>query len=196
MFSSPLSPGFWRAAAGEVKKLRVLVFMALMVAASIVLGFFRIPVGLNLNLTVSFIPRAVAALVGGPVLGLIFGFVEDVLGWAIDPQGPFFPGYTLDTMLAMLTYALCLYRQKPTIWRVVLAKVITNYPITVGLGTLWNSILTGKAYQVLFVTSLVKNTAYLPMQVIMLLIVFRALLPALRRSGLVPQEMDERIPWK
>ncbi|MBQ0037534.1 MAG: folate family ECF transporter S component [Clostridiales bacterium] len=195
LFPSPFSRDYWRAAAREVKNLRVLIFAALMIAASIVLGYFRIPVGYNLNLTVTFVPRAVAAMVGGPVVGLVFGFVEDILGWAIDPQGPFFPGYTLDTMLAMLVYAMCFYRQKLTVWRVIVAKVITNYPITVGLGVLWNSILSGKGYIPLMITSLIKNTAYLPLQVVLLVIVFQALIPTLRKSKLLPQDTPAQIPW-
>lgn len=196
LYSSPFSRGYWRTAAKEIKNLRILVFAALMIAASIVLGYFRVPVGYNLNLTVTFIPRAVAAMVGGPVVGLVFGFVEDILSWVIDPQGPFFPGYTLNTMLAMLIYAMCFYRQKLTIWRVIVAKVITNFPISVGLGVLWNSILSGKGYIPLMITSLIKNTAYLPIQILLLVIVFQALTPALRRAKLLPECTPTQIPWK
>lgn len=196
LYSSPFSRAYWRTAAGEVKNLRVLIFAALMIAATIVLGVPRIPVGYNLNLTISFIPRAVAAMVGGPVVGLLFGFAEDILGWVIDPKGPFFPGYTLDTMLAMLVYAMCFYRQRLTIWRIVLAKVITNYPISVGLGVLWNSILSGKGYIPLMITSLIKNTAYLPLQILLLVIVFQALIPALQKIHLMPDEIPAQIPWK
>lgn len=196
LYSSPFSRAYWRTAAREVKNLRVLIFAALMIAATIVLGVPRIPVGYNLNLTISFIPRAVAAMVGGPVVGLLFGFAEDILGWVIDPKGPFFPGYTLDTMLAMLVYAMCFYRQRLTIWRIVLAKVITNYPISVGLGVLWNSILSGKGYIPLMITSLIKNTAYLPLQILLLVIVFQALIPALQKIHLMPDEIPAQIPWK
>ena len=33
LYPHPLSPGYWRSAAGELKALRRLVFMALMIAA-------------------------------------------------------------------------------------------------------------------------------------------------------------------
>ena len=33
LYPHPLSPGYWRSAAGELKDLRRLVFMALMIAA-------------------------------------------------------------------------------------------------------------------------------------------------------------------
>ena len=38
LYPHPLSPGYWRSAAGELKALRRLVFMALMIAACIVLS--------------------------------------------------------------------------------------------------------------------------------------------------------------
>lgn len=44
-------------------------------------------------------------------MGLVFGFVEDILGFILQPTGDFFPGYTLSTMAGVLVYALCFYRR-------------------------------------------------------------------------------------
>lgn len=196
-FSSPFSKGYWRAAAAEVKDLRKLVFSALMIAAAIALGYFvKIPVAPNLNLNISFLARALAAWVGGPVLGLVYGCAEDILGWALHPTGPFFPGYTLNTMLGVLVYALFFYRQKMTILRIVLAKAITNYPISVGLGCLWSHMLYGKGYLYYAGSSLMKNTLYLPVQILLLVILFQALQPGLSRMGLVPRPAGSKLPWK
>ena len=192
VFSSPLSPGFWPAAAREVSQLRKLVFAALMIAAAIALGLFRIPVSEGLNLSVSYVARALCAAVCGPVLGMLYGVAEDILGWVVHPGGAFFPGYTLNTVLAMLAYSLCLYRQKITLWRVVLAKLVTNYPISVGLGCLWSSILYGKAYMVYLPVSLLKNALYLPFQVLLLYMTLSALAPALQQSGLLAPGTEPR----
>ena len=196
LYSSPFSRGYWRDAAAEVKNLRKLVFAALMIAAAIALGFISIPISVNLKVGISFIARALAAWVCGPVLGLMYGFAEDIVGWFINGGGPFFPGYTLDTMLAVLVYALCFYRQNLTIWRVILAKIITNYPISVGLGCLWSQILYGKGYLYYAAKSLVKNTAYLPIQIILLIVVFQAVTPALRRMRMIPTQTPSLIRWK
>ena len=196
LFSSPFSRDYWRAAAAEVKNLRKLVFAALMIAAAIALGLVSIPVADNLKVGVSFVARALAAWVGGPVLGLLYGFAEDITGWIINPGGPFFPGYTLNTMLAVLVYALFFYRQRLTIWRIIVAKILTNYPISVGLGCLWSHILYGKGYLYYAATSVVKNTIYLPIQIILLMVVFQALAPVLRRMKLLPEETNVLIKWK
>lgn len=185
IFKSPFSSGFWSQSTRELKDLRKLCFAALMMAAAIVLGLGKIPVGENLSLSVSYLARALCAAVCGPLLGIVYGLAEDIVGWAINPGGPFFPGYTLNTVLAVFVYALFFYRQRITLWRVILAKVITNYPISVGLGCLWSSILYGKGYLVILPASLLKNTLYLPIQVVLLYMLLAALAPTMQRSGLM-----------
>ncbi|MBQ9393707.1 MAG: folate family ECF transporter S component [Oscillospiraceae bacterium] len=196
LFSSPFSRAYWRAAAAELKNLRALVFCALMIAAAIALGLFSIPVADNLKISVSFLARALAAAVGGPVLGVLYGAAEDVLGWVIHPGGPFFPGYTLNTVLAVAIYALFFYRQRITVWRVAAAKVLTNYPVNVGLGCLWSHMLYGKGYLYYAATSVVKNTLYLPVQILLLYMLLQGLLPSLRRTRLLSPEHPDRITWK
>ncbi len=194
---SIFSRNYWRIATLELKNLRTLLFAALMVAAAIALGWlFKIPLAENLSISVSYLARAVAALVCGPVVGLLYGFAEDILGWILKPSGSFFPGYTLNTMLGVFVYALCFYKQRLTIWRVVVAKLITNFPISVGLGCLWSSVLYGRGYLYYLGTSLVKNTLYCPIQILMLLIVLQALLPTLKRMGLVDRNHPEKIMWR
>lgn len=196
LYPSSFSAGFWQTARAEVKNLRSLVFCALMVGMAIVLGLASIPVAVNLKISVSFLARALAAMVGGPILGVLYGIVEDVLGWVIKQDGPFFPGYTLDTVLAVLTYALFFYRQKITLWRVIAAKFIATFPISVGLGCVWSQMLYGKGYLYYAAKSLVKNTLYFPVQVVLMLIVFQALIPTMKRLGLVSRELNDRIVSK
>ena len=73
LYKSPFSRGFWKTAAAEVKNLRALVFCALMVGMAIVLGLCSIPVAANLKISVSFLARVLAAMVGGPVMGVLYG---------------------------------------------------------------------------------------------------------------------------
>ena len=58
IFKTPFSAAYWRAAAGELKNYRTLVFSALMVAACIVLSHCKIPLGENLSLSVPVLARA------------------------------------------------------------------------------------------------------------------------------------------
>ena len=195
MYPHPFSAAYWRAAAREVKDLRKLTFAALMIAMCIVLSHVpSIPLFGGAKVTWGFLARSVCALVCGPVLGLIFGFAEDILSFFLTGGGgyPFFPGYTLTTMLGVLIYALFFYRAKVTIARVFLAKLLTNIQNVV-LGALWMAILSGKAWYVTAGGSAVKNLIMLPVQTLLLVLLIGALLPILRRTGLIDREIPVKI---
>ena len=194
MYPHPFSADYWRSAARELKDLRKLTFAALMIAMCVVLSRIpSVPLFGGAKITWGFLARSVCALVCGPVLGLLFGFAEDILSFFLTGGGgyPFFPGYTLTTMLGVLTYALFFYRAKVTIGRVFLAKLLTNIQNVV-LGALWMAILTGKAWYVTASASALKNLIMLPVQTVLLVVLIGALLPILRRTGLI----DRSIPTK
>lgn len=195
LYRTPFSRSYWADALASSRNLRTLVFAAEMIAVSIVLGMFYIPVADNLRVTISFVSRALCVLVCGPVVGVIYAVAEDLLGFAIHPTGPFFPGYTLSTVVSCFIYALCFYRTKITIARITLAKVITNYGVNVLLGCLWSTMLYGKGYLYYAAKSLIKNTLYLPVQVLMLVVAFQVLLPILARDKRIPNQIGDRIPW-
>ena len=97
---------------------------------------------------------------------------------------PFFPGYTLTTMLGVLTYALFLYRAPLRVWRIFCAKLVTNVQNVV-LGALWIAILSGKAWYVTAGGSAMKNLICLPFQTLLLWALFNTLRPALAKMDLV-----------
>ena len=188
LYPHPFSAGYWRAAARELKDLRKLTFAALMIAMCIVLA--QIPsIHLPGETRVSwgFLARSTCAWVCGPVLGVIFALAEDTLSFVLTGGGgyPYFPGYTLTTVLGVLTYALFLYRAKPTVLRIASAKLLTNVQ-NVLLGTLWSSILSGKAWLVLAPARAIKNTIMFPVQTVMLVLLFAAIAPVLANMHLIP----------
>ena len=123
---------------------------------------------------------------GGPVLGLVFGAAEDLLSFFITGGGgyPFFPGYTLTTMLGVFLYALFFYKSKITLRNVFFAKLLTNLE-NVLLGALWMAILSGKAWYITASGSVIKNLVCLPFQTVLLLLLMTALRPALKKMRLV-----------
>lgn len=197
LYPHPFSAGYWRDAAAELKDLRKLVFAALMIAMCMVLSLIpSVPLFGGAKITWGFLARSVCAMVCGPVLGVAFGFAEDILSFFVTGGGgyPFFPGYTLTTMLGVFIYSVFLYRTPITIRKVFFAKLLTNIENVV-LGALWMAILSGKAWIVTASGSAVKNLICLPFQTLVLVVLFAALLPVLRQLRLVPQQMEGRIPW-
>ena len=198
LYKTPFSRAYWRDALADSKKLRTLIFSALMVAACVALG--RIPsivVGASgAKVTWGFLGRALCALVGGPVNALLFGFVEDTVGYFMNPDGGYNPFYIFTTMLGTFTYALFLYRSEVTVLRVFLAKLLTNVQnvFLQSLGSyLWYS---SKGYWVLVGERAVKNAIMLPIQTVMLVALFAALLPILHRIGFLPDQAGRLRPWK
>ncbi len=190
IYRFPFSKGYWKSAAEEFGKVRNLVLCALMIAACMILSkTVKIPLGENLNLSVTFLARVLCVTVCGPLVGLVFGAAEDTLSFFLGGGGaPYFPGYMLTTMLGCLIYALCFYRAEITWRRIILAKVLTNVQ-NVFLGSLWSAILYSKGYIYYMTTSAVKNAVYLPFQILMMAALFGALLPTLTRMGWIPRQI-------
>ena len=187
MNTHPFSAAYWRQAAGELKDLRKLTFAALCMALCIALSAIpSVPLWGGAKITWGYLARAVCAWVCGPVLGMVFAVAEDLLSFFLTGGGgyPFFPGYTLTTMLGVLIYALFFYQSKITICRVFLAKLLTNLQ-NVLLGALWMAILSGKAWYVTASGSAIKNLICLPFQTALLLLLLSALQPVLKRTGLL-----------
>ena len=190
IYPHPFSRAFWRDAAKELRDLKKLAFAALMIAMCIILSHIpSVPLFGGAKITWGFLARSVCAMVCGPVLGLLFGFAEDILSFFLTGGGgyPFFPGYTLTTMLGVFIYALFFYRQKITLRRVFFAKLLTNIQNVV-LGALWMAILSGKAFYVTAAGSAIKNLIMLPAQTLLLAALLSALLPMLSRAGLVAKQ--------
>ncbi len=183
-----LDSTYWRAAARELRDVRKITFAALMIALCVVLGYVPSAPLFGARVTWGFLARALCGFVCGPLLGMAFGCAEDLLSFFLTGGGgyPFFPGYTLTTMLGVLIYALCLYRAKVTPARVFLAKLLTNIE-NVTLGALWMSILSGKGWIATASASAVKNLILLPVQAVLLYILLKALQPALRSLNLIPE---------
>lgn len=197
MYPHPFSAQYWRDAARELRDLRKLTFAALMIAMCVVLSHVpSVPLFGGAKVTWGFLARSVCALVCGPVLGVVFGFAEDLLSFFLTGGGgyPFFPGYTLTTMLGVLIYALFFYRTPITVRKIFFAKLLTNIE-NVLLGALWMAILSGKAWYVTASASALKNLIMLPVQTVLLVLLFGALLPVLCRAGLIDRQTPKKITW-
>ena len=193
LYRTPFTPAYWSSARRDMGQLKMLVFAALMVAMARALSLIpSIPIA-HTRMSFGFLARALCALVCGPVMGLVYGFVEDILGFVLQPSGQFFIGYTLSTMLGMLVYALCFYRARISMFRLLLANLIVNVLINAALGTVWTVMTMGGNYWILFLGSLAKNLVTIIPKSVLLYILFQALLPILQRMGVIPRQVSGAI---
>ena len=191
IFKTPFSRAYWKESVKSFRSVRGMVFAALMIAVCVAVSYLPgVPVtpgGRTISLT--FIPRALCSMVYGPVGALVFGAAEDTLSFLIDSGGyPYFPGYALTTMLGCFTYALFFYRTRITLTKIFLAKLITNIQNVV-LGSLWASMMGGKAYLFYFWDSALKNLVTLPGFTVVLFIALQALVPIMQKMKIIPDQL-------
>lgn len=181
----------WKSSFEKLKSTKWIAIMGLLLALRVVVSRFSLPVAESLNISFSFLFVGLSGAILGPSAGIVFAIVEDLVEFALfNSQYGFFAGYTLSAALGILCYALCLYDQKITVSKIVLAKFLSTYPVTVCLGSYWRYLMLGsKGYWVYFTQSLIKNTIMFPIQIILFIILFNVLLPYLSsRRYLKPQK--------
>ncbi len=194
LYTHPFSPRYWREAKGELSSLRQLIFAAMMVAMTRALSLIpSIPIA-HTKLSFGFLARALCALVCGPVLGLVFGFAEDILGFILQPSGDFFFGYTLSTMLGVLVYALLLYRSRVTVLRLVIANLLVNVLVNALIGSVWTVMMRGGGYWGWCSVSLIKNLITILPKTALMYVLYQLLLPILQRLHLIPRQVEGAIP--
>ena len=173
---SPLTPAYWADARAQLKNVRMLTLAGIITAASIVLESFPIYLlGTSLKIHFSFLVISLGCYVYGPAVGILVGFANDTLGFLISSFGePYFPGYLITAMLSGLIYGTLLYRQRITVLRLVVVRLIINYGSNVLLGSVWKAMLYGKGYLYYLTSGAIKNTLMLPVEVFLMWAVLNA----------------------
>ena len=191
LYPHPFSRAYWREAAMECTRMRSLAVAALLCALAIVIEKFNIPLGSkDLQLSMSFLVISLCSMLTGPVLAIPCGLVVDLIGIIGSPYAPHF-GYTLTAVLTALVYALFLYRVRPSFLRVLLAKGLVNVFINTLMGSIWRIWPTnwyGLPYGYWVAYSGIKNLCFLPLEVFLICMLFRALHSPLRQMGFLTPE--------
>lgn len=172
-----------KASRDELKKTRTLIFLALLMALTIAVSAFRIRTPF-FSITLGPIVKMYTAMLFGPVAGAAFGCAKDLLQFLIDNRGdPFFPGYTFTETLGMFVYGLFFYRKPLCLGRVLLAKLVVVVLCNILLGTLWMSLLYGKAFLFYLPPRIGKNLIQWPVDSLL----FSVLAGVLGKAGLTRQ---------
>lgn len=183
---SPLpttSREYWRSAVAEFKNTRSLVTAALLCALCIIVEKFDIPIIYNvLTVSFTFIVVSLCSLLTGPVVAIPCGIITDLVG-VIGTGYTCFFGYTLSAVAAAVIYALFLYRKKLSFERIFLSRFVVDIFVNVLLGSVWRVMMMNGPYLAYVTIAGIKNLLLLPFEVIVLVLFFNAILPALSRLG-------------
>ena len=165
----------WVRSFQELKKLRTITGMALLLAISVIIDQFSLQLSPSLKVGFGFIVTGLSGMLYGPVCAGLMGGVGDIVRFIIKPTGTFFFGFTLNAILGGILYGLFFYKNKVTVMRCIFSKALSNVVINILLNTLWLSILLGKGFFGMIGPRILKNLIALPIEVFLLWIVLRQL---------------------
>lgn len=188
LYKTPFHISTFKESALNLKSIKCLTTIAILLSLVMVCKFLPIPSGFGkLGITFGFLFLAVACMIYGPVPALLIGALSDIIGFLIKPDGMFFPGYTLNAILACFTYALCFYKTHITFTKVLISRTIVNIFVNGLLGALWDKIINAYTWEQymtnMLITSMPKNIAYLLPQAVILFVVLKAVTPALKATN-------------
>ncbi len=177
----------FRDSSRELSSVRSISICAMMLALRVVIGYFS-----NLTLAFSpdvkigfaFLPVAIAAMLCGPVCGMIVGGLGDVLSFLIAPMGYYFPGWTVSGLLVGLLYGIFLYKAKKLLPSIIICEVVIGLFIEVALGSLWLYIQFNKAFLLMAGMRGIKTLAALPIETVLVYFFSKVLskIPLLKRK--------------
>lgn len=161
--------------ARELKDTRSLAFSAMLLAIAVVVGFFAIQVTESIKISFAFLVDELCGALFGPVVGMIEGGLADLLKYLVAPTGPYFPGFTISSIVGGLIYGLFLYGRKVTLRRVIACNATITVFVNMVLNTYWLTMLYGSAFMAIFPARIVKELIMLPINVAMFYGVYKAL---------------------
>lgn len=165
----------------EFKKTRTITTASMFAAIAVVLGSMSLEIGNYIRIGFSSIANQFVYYLFGPVVGGCFGGALDVLKYFIKPTGEFFPGWTFNAALAGVIYGCFFYKKKLSYWRILAGELTVAVICNMFLGTLWLSMMYGKAFMVLFPARAIKNLVMCPVSSL----IFYTLVWSLERSGIL-----------
>lgn len=157
-------------------------------ALHILIGRFYIPMGYNLHIHFSFLVGMLIALIYDFKTLIVYGLIEDNVGFFLAQSSTYFPGYTLSTILGLLIYRFFLHKGKISLTKIFIAKLCVNVLVNILLGSLWSFMLYHKGYLFYLFRSLSKNFVMLPLEAFMFYGLFKLLYPLLIKYQLIKKE--------
>ncbi len=166
------------------KSTRRLTQMAFFVVLQVVLTrFLGITTEIN-RISFSFIPMALAGAYMGPVYSSLAAITADLIGHFLWPKGPYYIGFTITAALSGALYGILsreMNRKEQSIW-IVLITLFKRVILHLGLNSYWLHRLGGKSMKVLILGRYLKTIFLVPIDIIVLLLVFKLINPHLQKE--------------
>lgn len=165
-----------------LRNTRVLTTAAFLTALAVILGFFKIPVTNLIEIRFQNVPVAIGGMLFGPMIGGLIGGLTDILSYLVKPTGPFFPGFTVSSVITGLIYGLML-RKNPSILRIFLAQVLYIGIVGIFLNTYWLSVVYGMPFRASLIPRLPKELIMIPINTAIFAVILKPIYRLVTREG-------------
>lgn len=162
----------------ELKDVRTLAAAAMLLAVTVVLGFYRLQLTEYIRIGFDSVAKELTGMLFGPVIGCMVGGLSDVMAYIIKPVGGFFPGFTISAMAGGIIYGTVLYKRPLSFLRVAAANSAVAVIVNLGLNTYWLTLLYGDAFFALLPVRAFKQLIMLPIDIVLFYVLARLLLKA------------------
>lgn len=183
-------------------KAKELVFMGIMIALDIIAVRFLSITTPAMRIGLGFISSIIAGMYLGPVRATIVGVVADLLGFAVFPQGLFFPGFTLSQGVSGFLAGFFLEGKKSArLANVVTYAILSTLLVDTLLNTTWLVMMLHQSDFSFFLFRLVPrlpNQAVITiLKIILVPIFYRTLFQRIKATGVerpgIRETADQRI---
>lgn len=147
---------------------KTIVTLGVLVALHIVLSRFLSINTPYLKIGFAFVPVFIAAYLYGPVAAGAASGVADVLGATLFPSGPFFPGFTLTSVLIGVSYGLMIHKKQSPL-RIIMMVVFNQLVFGLLLNSYWISLLYGSSYVALLGTRVFQCLLLIPVEIVVMI---------------------------
>ncbi len=148
---------------------KTLVLLSVLVALQIILARFCSFNAWNTRIGLGFIPVALAGAFFGPIPAALVGAISDILGAILFPSGTYFPGFTLTAACMGLSFGFFLRNCRLQLPRILMAVGLNQIAFSLGMNTLWISLLYGSSYAALLPVRALQVVVIAPVQVVILM---------------------------
>ena len=147
--------------ARELHNLRSLVGTALLIALSVVINQFTIVISTTFELSLSFLPEAVAGMLFGPVVTGVGCIAADLVKFAFLPNGGFSIAFTFTEFLTGFIFGCVFYHKQITAARAVGAQLLVMIFINLTLTPLILSVMYGSPFWPSLPPRIIRNVFFI-----------------------------------
>lgn len=178
-------PEKFRQSAQELKQVRTLTGVAMLLAMSVVISFTAsVRVTETIKIGLGYLITALLGMLYGPFTAALAAGAGDLIKYLLKPDGAYFFGFTLTAMLGGVVYGVFFYREKCTIPRAIASKVTVSLLLNCLLNTVWVSWLYGMPFLGALGPRVIKNLMALPFEIVLLYIVLNGMNKVIQRAKL------------